>query len=81
VADDSKQKWTIKRDSTMIRNQKLSFNNRDRNIYLACLPMKQRQGIIHTHVRRSNIRARKKRGTNRTHSLSWNPLTGSNRHK
>jgi len=62
-ADDSKQKWTINKDSTMIRNQRLSSNDRDRNVYLAFLPMKQRQDtilVIFGYDARSRTRSKKK---------------------
>jgi len=67
----------------MIRNQRPSSNDHDRNVYLAFLLMRQRQNIIlimlefvkHVleHVRE------KKKEQDRTHSFSWNPLTESNR--
>jgi len=69
----------------MIRNQKLSSNDRDRNVYLAFLLMKQRQDIILvmlesvTHVL-EHVREEKKE-QDRIRSFSWNPLTGSNRHE
>jgi len=55
----------------MIRNQRLSFD-RDRNVYLAFLPMRQKQGtilVILEYHARSRTRARKKEGT-RSHIRS-----------
>jgi len=76
---------TINKDSTLIRNQKLSSNDRDRNVYLAFLLMRQRQDTILvmlksvTHVL-EYVREKKKE-QDRTHSFSWNPLTESNQHE
>jgi len=42
---NAKRAWTtINKDSTMVRNQRPSSNDCDRNVYLAFLPIRQRQG-------------------------------------
>jgi len=57
-------------NSAMVRNQRSSSKNRDRNVYLALLRMKQRQGTILVLLSRDNrTRARKKEGT-RSHTRS-----------
>jgi len=37
---------TVNKDLTMVRNQRPSFNDRDENVYLAFLSMRQKQGTI-----------------------------------
>jgi len=45
----------------MIRNQRPNSNDCDRNVYLAFLPIKQRQGIIHVMLGYVLEHMRKKR--------------------
>jgi len=65
----------------MIRNQRPNSNDCDRNVYLAFLPMRQKQNLVmleyHTRFRTQE----KKKEQDRTHSFSWNPFTGSNWHE
>jgi len=66
----------VNKNSTMIRNQWPSSNNRDRNVYLVFLLMRQRQDTIlmlEYHAR-SRTRARKKEETRshiRSHGIRW----------
>jgi len=48
MKSSAERSWqtTINEDSIMIRNQKLSCNDHDQNVYLAFLLMKQRQDTI-----------------------------------
>jgi len=74
----------LNKDSTIVRNQRPSSDDRDRNVYFAFLPMRQRQGTILAMLgyhARSRTCVRKKTEQDRTHSFSWNSLTGSNQHR
>jgi len=46
----------------MVQNQRLSSNDRDRNVYLAFLPMRQRQGtiLLRYHARSRHVREKKR---------------------
>jgi len=80
VANDN-----INKDSTMIRNQKLSSNDRDRNVYLAFLLMRQRQDTILvmlesvTHVL-EHVREEKKNKIAhiRSRGIHWQEVIGMN---
>jgi len=63
---NAERAWqTVNKDSTMVRNQRPSSNDHDQYVYLAFLPMRQRQGIIlvmlgyHAHSRREKKRRNK----------------------
>jgi len=68
---------TVNKDSTIVRNQRPSSN--DRNIYLAFLPMRQRQDTMLGYHAHSKTCEKKERIRSMRHTLSWNPLTESNR--
>jgi len=60
--DKQSKQTTVNKDSTIVQNQRPS--DRDRNVYLAFLPMRRRQGIIIVMLgyhAESRTRARKKK--------------------
>jgi len=66
----------------MVRNQRPSSNDRNRNVYLAFLPMRQRQDTILVMFDRSRTRVRKKEGIrSHTHSrkICWQEIIGMNK--